>query len=156
MISQLMPPEFLLYMLNSKRLKMYEKRIFIELLQQLYINHYSLQLPQKSLMPEILLWRKAGAEKGIDSLKQEEKNKLFTHTIVKKIVPSEDNALIIIEEEDKLEDKIIPKSEEEKEVDALAKLVAGDIKIDTEEQTKQNLQKREGMLDRRLQKSGVI
>ena len=73
-----MPPEFLLHMLNSSRIPMQEKRIFVELMQELYVNHYSLELAHQNLMPEILLWRKADSEKSIDQLFQEEKHKLFT------------------------------------------------------------------------------
>ena len=86
-ISQLIPVEFLLFMLNSKKLYIQEKRIFVELLQELYINHYALAVAQDSLMPEILLWRKAGAEKSLDTLFQEEKNKLFTHNLEDSISP---------------------------------------------------------------------
>ena len=78
-------------------------------------------------MPEILLWRQTGAEKSIDTLKQEERNKLFTHTIVKQHVSHEDGVEILIEEEDKLEKDILPSTGEEHVSDALSKLVAGEI-----------------------------
>ena len=145
-----MPPEFLLYMLNSSRLEMHDKRIFIELLQQLYVNHYSMQLAQSSLMPEILLWRKSDTEKGSDKLQQEERNKLFSHTMFQEAgLASREEPLILIEEEDKFERGISPKTGTEK-ADALSMLVAGDVP------TKRRPKKKESMFDKPLRKCTVI
>ena len=78
LVSQLMPPEFLLYMINSSQISLWDKRKFMDLLVHLYINHYSMEIPGNSLMPEILVWNEYKVEETIDNQINEEKGKLFT------------------------------------------------------------------------------
>lgn len=77
-IQQLMPPEFLLYVLNSPPVGLNEKKAFIELMIDLYIENYMLEYVGDSLMPETLVWTEVEIEQSKENMINEERNKLFT------------------------------------------------------------------------------
>jgi len=64
--------------LNSPSVSLKHKNIFMDLLVSLYINHYTLQFPKDSLMPDILVWSDNDTEKSRENKIIEEKNKVFT------------------------------------------------------------------------------
>jgi hypothetical protein len=63
---QLISPEFLIYMLNSQKVSLINKKMFIELLISTYINHYKLETLSDQLIPDILVWSDHEYERTYD------------------------------------------------------------------------------------------
>ena len=76
-IRQLLPPELLIYCLNSQ-INLKFKTLFMELLINLYIKYHLLSKPPVSLIPKVLLWNKG--EKA-DEILDDQRNKNISERI---------------------------------------------------------------------------
>ena len=74
-IARLFPSELLVYCLNSRKISNNYKRLFIDLLYNLYLNYYLLGKPPKSFIPEVL---SIYQEEELIQNRRLEKKKLFS------------------------------------------------------------------------------
>ena len=81
-IRQLLPPELLIYCLNSQ-INLKFKTLFMELLINMYIKYHLLNKTPVSLCPKVLLWNKEKTDEILDDQRNKnvkEKLKLFSLT----------------------------------------------------------------------------